>query len=63
MADIPNWKKNKQARDAAYRAEHYSRIVMEIPKERKAQIQELAAGKGLSLTAYIMDCVDRMEEK
>lgn len=60
MADLPNWKKNKIARNAAYNAANYSRVVMEIPKEKKTRLQKLAAEQGLSLTRLIMTCVEQV---
>ena len=60
MTDLPNWKKNKVARNAAYNAANYSRVVMEIPKDKKARLQKLAADQGLSLTGLIMACVEQV---
>ena len=60
MMDMPNWKKNKIARNAAYNAANYSRVVMEIPKDKKARLQKLAAEQGLSLTGLIMACVEQV---
>ena len=62
MADLPNWKKNKVAYNAAYNRANYSRVIMEIPKEAKARIQARAQAAGLSMTAYIMRCVEQAEE-
>lgn len=61
MSGLPNWKKNKKTYDAAYRAEHYTRIVIDVPPEEKARLQEKAAARGMTLKGYILDCVERAE--
>lgn len=57
MANIPNWKKNKIARVASYNKEHYVKITLNVPPEFKEELRNKAKAKGMSVTAFVMDCV------
>lgn len=62
MSDLPNWKKNKVAYNSDYNKANYSQILLMVPKETKARLQGQAKAAGMSLTAYILDCVNRAEK-
>lgn len=61
MAELPNWKKNKVARNRAYNDENYAKIYMAVSPATKEHLQAMAAAKGMSLTAYLLDCAEKVE--
>ena len=46
-----------------YVSEKYDRVVLTMPKGRKAEIQALAEAAGQSVNAYIAQAVDEREER
>lgn len=48
---------NKTAYKNAFNAEHYDRIVLAVPKGMKDVYKARAAEKGMTLSAYIVDCL------
>lgn len=45
-----------------YNEEHYSRLFVRINKASRAEIDELAAGAGLSLPRFILQAVDAWKQ-
>ena len=54
MADTPKWYDSKKRYNIEYTRTHYSRVVLNVPPEVKAELQNRAAADGLSLTQYIL---------
>lgn len=42
---------------AEYNKAHYDTLLCRIPKSTKSQIRDAAERRGMSMTAFVMDCV------
>ena len=51
---MAKWYDNKKKYNVEYSRTHYSRIVMDVSPEIKAELQRRAAEEGLNLTQYIL---------
>ena len=51
---MAKWYETKKKYNAEYSRTHYSRIVMDVSPEIKAELQRRAAAEGLNLTQYIL---------
>ena len=41
-----------------YKKEHIARIIVDVPKAKKAEYKAKAEAKGMSLTAYIVSLIE-----
>lgn len=43
--------------------DHYARLFVRIPKERREEIDKLAADAGMTVVGFVLDAVDAWKEK
>lgn len=56
---ILGWVENKIKRTREYNRENYEQLKMQVPKGTKAVIKAAAEKEGKSMTAYIMEAVNK----
>lgn len=42
-----------------YNMAHYDRIEFSVPKGRKEELKQIAESRGMSLSAFIIDCIEK----
>lgn len=57
------WVENKIKRTREYNRENYEQLKMQVPKGTKAVIKAAAEKEGKSMTAYIMEAVNKKMNK
>lgn len=57
------WVENKIKRTREYNREKYEQLKMQVPKGTKAVIKAAAEKEGKSMTAYIMEAVNKKMNK